>query len=116
GGESGETVRQSNRGGEYENTLNGNYEHDTEETENVDQSEEELMQLNGKINENGGGMEQMNSQDDLTHEEDVKEDYSDSQNQVESHLEKTSRNPRVTITSPQESEKKEQSNDCAVVA
>ncbi|OXB54447.1 hypothetical protein ASZ78_003582 [Callipepla squamata] len=115
GGESGETVRKSNRGGEYENTLNGNYEHsghNTEETENVDQSEEELMQLNGKINENGGGMEQMNRQDDLTHEE----DSSGSQNQVDSHLEKTSRNPRVTVTSPQESEKKDQSSDYAVVA
>ncbi|XP_003640800.3 doublecortin domain-containing protein 2 isoform X2 [Gallus gallus] len=115
GEESGETVTKSNREGENKNKLNGNYEH---ETENVDQAEEEdLIHLNGKINEeNGEGMEQMNSQEDLQHEEDVKEDYSGSQNQVDSHHEKPSRNPRVTITSPQESEKKDQSNDYAVVA
>ncbi|XP_021244245.1 doublecortin domain-containing protein 2 isoform X2 [Numida meleagris] len=116
GEESGEVVMKRNR--ENENKLNGNYEHKTEETENVDQAEkEELAHLNGKINEeNGEGMEQMNSQDDLQHEEDIKEDYSGSQNQVDSHLEKTSRNPRVTITSPQESERKDQSNDYAAVA
>lgn len=81
GEESGETVTKSNREGENKNKLNGNYEH---ETENVDQAEEEdLIHLNGKINEeNGEGMEQMNSQEDLQHEEDVKEDYSGSQNQV----------------------------------
>lgn len=82
GEESGEVVMKRNR--ENENKLNGNYEHKTEETENVDQAEkEELAHLNGKINEeNGERMEQMNSQDDLQHEEDIKEDYSGSQNQV----------------------------------
>ncbi|XP_072185370.1 doublecortin domain-containing protein 2 isoform X2 [Excalfactoria chinensis] len=108
GEDSEETVMKSNRGGENNNELSGNYEYKTEETENVYQAEEEeLTLLNGKINEkHGGGMEQMNSQEDLQHEEDVEEDYSGSQNQVDSHDEKTSRNPRVTITSPQESEKK----------
>ncbi|XP_032298401.1 doublecortin domain-containing protein 2 isoform X2 [Coturnix japonica] len=108
GEDSGETVMKSNRGEEDEIKLSGNYEYKIEETENVYQAEEEeLTHLNGKINEkNGGGMEQMNSHDDLQHEEDVEEDYAGSQNQVDSHDEKTSRNPRVTITSPQESEKK----------
>ncbi|XP_052553945.1 doublecortin domain-containing protein 2 isoform X2 [Tympanuchus pallidicinctus] len=117
GEESGETVTKRNTG-ENKNKLNGNYEHKTEGTEDVDQAEEEeLAHLNGKINKDSGGlMEQMNGHDDLQHEEDGKEDYSGSQDQVDSHHEKTSRNPRVTITSPQESEEKDQSNGYAAVA
>ncbi|XP_048794510.1 doublecortin domain-containing protein 2 isoform X3 [Lagopus muta] len=117
GEESGETDTKRNTG-ENKNKLNGNYEHKTEGTEDVDQvEEEELTHLNGKINKDSGGlMEQMNGHDDLQHEEDVKEDYSGSQDQVDSHHEKTSRNPRVTITSPQESEGKDQSNGYAAVA
>ncbi|XP_031465903.1 doublecortin domain-containing protein 2 isoform X2 [Phasianus colchicus] len=117
GEENGETVMRSNRG-ENKNKLNGNYEHKIEETENVEQAEEEeLTHLNGKIDKDSDGlMEQMNSHDDLQHEEDIKEDYSGSQDQVDSHHEKASRNPRVTITSPQESETKDQSNGYAAVA
>lgn len=36
--------------------------------------------------------------------------------EVDPGLEKTSTNPRVTITSPQEGEKNDQSIDCAAVA
>lgn len=83
GEESGETDTKRNTG-ENKNELNGNYEHKTEGTEDVDQvEEEELTHLNGKINKDSGGlMEQMNGHDDLQHEEDVKEDYSGSQDQV----------------------------------
>ncbi|RLW04527.1 hypothetical protein DV515_00005869 [Chloebia gouldiae] len=60
-------------------------------------------------------MEHLNYQNDLQPEEEIKED-SGSQNQVDPGLEKTSTSPRVTITSPQESEKNDQSNDYAAVA
>ncbi|XP_074908405.1 doublecortin domain-containing protein 2 [Buteo buteo] len=117
GEKSGETVKERNEVEENKKKLNYNYEYEAEETENVDQAEEEeLTHLNGKKNEeNGEGMEHLNYQDDLQPEEEIKED-SDSQNQVDSHLEKASTNPRVTITSPQESEKNDQSNDYAAVA
>ncbi|XP_064299778.1 doublecortin domain-containing protein 2 [Phalacrocorax carbo] len=109
--------------------LNENYKYEAEETENIDQAkEEEFIHLNGKKNDrNGEGMEHLNYQGDPQPEEEIKEEESDSQNQkrlklfmelekVDSHLEKTSTNPRVTITSPQESEKNDQSNDYAAVA
>ncbi|XP_050748338.1 doublecortin domain-containing protein 2 [Gymnogyps californianus] len=116
GEQSGETVKE--RSEVEKKKLNENYEDEAEETENVDQAEEEeLIHLNGKKNEeNGEGMEHLNYQGDLQPEEEIKEEDSDSQNQVDSHLEKTSTNPRVTITSPQESEKNDQSNDYAAVA
>ncbi|XP_064017148.1 doublecortin domain-containing protein 2 [Pogoniulus pusillus] len=93
--------------------LKENDEDETQETENVDHAEEEKhSHLNGKKNEeNGEGMQRFNYQSGLQPEEETKEDP-DSQNQVDSHLEKTSTNPRVTITSPQESEK----NDYAAVS
>ncbi|XP_074726848.1 doublecortin domain-containing protein 2 isoform X1 [Strix uralensis] len=123
GEESGETVKERSEllkkeVEEYKKKLNENYEDETEETENIDQAEEEEpIHLNGKKNEeNGEGMEHLNYQGDLHPEEEIKEEDSDSQNQVDSHLEKTSTNPRVTITSPQESEKNDQSNDYAAVA
>ncbi|XP_061851711.1 doublecortin domain-containing protein 2 [Colius striatus] len=95
---------------ENKKKLNENYE--AGETENANQAEE-LLHLNGKKNEeNGEGMEHLHCQGDLQPEEEIKED-SDLQNQVDPHLEKTSTNPRVTITSPQESD---QSNDYAAVA
>ncbi|XP_010562743.1 PREDICTED: doublecortin domain-containing protein 2 [Haliaeetus leucocephalus] len=117
GEKSGETVKGRSEVEENKKKLNYNYEYEAEETENVDQAEEEeLTHLNGKKNEeNGEGMEHLNYQGDLRPEEEIKED-SDSQNQVDSHLEKASTNPRVTITSPQESEKNDQSNDYAAVA
>uniref|UniRef100_A0A8C8BKD3 Doublecortin domain containing 2 n=1 Tax=Otus sunia TaxID=257818 RepID=A0A8C8BKD3_9STRI len=123
GEESGETVKERSEllkkeVEENQKKLNENYEDETEETENIDQAEEEeLIHLNGKKNEeNGEGMEHLNYQSDLHLEEEIKEEDSDSQNQVDSRLEKTSTNPRVTITSPQESEKNDQSNDYAAVA
>ncbi|XP_075562072.1 doublecortin domain-containing protein 2 [Pelecanus crispus] len=118
GEESGETVKGRIEVEENKKKLNENYEDEAEETVNVDQAEEEeLIHLNGKKKEeNSEGMEHLNYQGDLQLEEEIKEEDSDSQNQVDSHLEKTSTNPRVTITSPQESEKNDQSNDCAAVA
>ncbi|XP_059333717.1 doublecortin domain-containing protein 2 [Ammospiza nelsoni] len=115
--ESGETVKEKIEVEKNENKLNENYEDEAGETENVDQAEEkELIHLNGKNNEgNGEGMEHLNYQGDLQPEEEIKED-SGSQNQVDPGLEKASTSPRVTITSPQESEKNDQSNDCAAVA
>ncbi|XP_009580409.1 PREDICTED: doublecortin domain-containing protein 2 [Fulmarus glacialis] len=112
GEESGETVKERSEMEEKKKKLNDNYEGE----ENGDQAEE-LTHLNGKKNkENGEGMEHLNYQGGLQPEEEIKEEDSDSQNQVDSHLEKTSTNPRVTITSPQESEKNDQSNDYAAVA
>ncbi|XP_050164849.1 doublecortin domain-containing protein 2 [Myiozetetes cayanensis] len=117
GEKSGESVKERSEGEENKKKLDENYEGEAEETENVDQAEEEeLTHLNGKNNEQDGeGMEHLNYQGDLQPEEEIKED-SGSQNQVDSRLEKTSTTPRVTITSPQESEKNDQSNDYAAVA
>ncbi|KAK2534223.1 Dcdc2 [Columba guinea] len=116
--ESGATVKESSKVEENKKKLNGNYEVEAEATETVDQAEEEeSIHLNGNKNEeNGEGMEHLNYQDDLHPEEEIKEEDPDSQKQVDFHLEQTSRNPRVTITSPQESEKNDQSSDCAAVA
>ncbi|XP_039568137.1 doublecortin domain-containing protein 2 isoform X2 [Passer montanus] len=116
GEEGGETVKERIEMEKNEKKLNENYE-DEGETQNVDQAEEkELIHLNGKNNEgNGEGMEHLNYQGDLQPEEEIKED-SGSENQVDPGLEKTSTSPRVTIASPQESEKNDQSNDCAAVA
>ncbi|XP_055656933.1 doublecortin domain-containing protein 2 isoform X1 [Falco biarmicus] len=117
GKESGETVTGRS---EVENKkkLNESYEDEAEETENVDEAEEEeLIHLNGKKNEeNGEGMEHLNYQGDLQPEAEIKEEDSNSRKQVDSRPEKTSTNPRVTITSPQESEKNDQSSDYAAVA
>ncbi|XP_058686826.1 doublecortin domain-containing protein 2 isoform X1 [Poecile atricapillus] len=115
--ESEETVKERIEVEENKKKLNENYEDEAGETQNVDQAEgNELIHLNGKTNEgNGDGMEHLNYQGDLQSEGEIKED-SGSQNQVDPGLEKTSTNPRVTITSPQESEKNDQSNDYAAVA
>lgn len=69
---------------ENKKKLNENYEDEAEGTENVDQAEkEEVIHLNGKKNEeNGEGMEHLNYQGDLQSEEEIKEEDSDSQNQV----------------------------------
>ncbi|KAJ7405933.1 Doublecortin domain-containing protein 2 [Pitangus sulphuratus] len=117
GEKSGESVKERSEGEENKKKLDENYEVEAKETENVDQvEEEELTHLNGKNNEEDGeGMEHLNYQGDLQPEEEIKED-SGSQNHVDSCLEKTSTTPRVTITSPQESEKNDQSNDYAAVA
>ncbi|TRZ11835.1 hypothetical protein HGM15179_015272 [Zosterops borbonicus] len=117
GEESGETIKERIEVEEDKNKLNEKYEDEAGETLNVDQAEEkELIHLNDKNNEgNGEGMENLNYQGDLQPEEEIKED-SGSQNQVDPGLEKTSTNPRVTITSPQEGEKNDQSIDCAAVA
>ncbi|XP_066045499.1 doublecortin domain-containing protein 2 isoform X2 [Chamaea fasciata] len=117
GEESGETVKERIEVEENKKKLNENDEYEAGETQNVDQAEEkELIHLNGQNNEgNGEGMEHLNYQGDLQSEEELKED-SGCQNQVDPSLEKTSTNPRVTITSPQESEKNDQSIDYAAVA
>ncbi|XP_031969970.1 doublecortin domain-containing protein 2 [Corvus moneduloides] len=117
GEESGKTVKEGIEVEENKKKLNENYEDEAGETQNIDQAEEEeLTHLNGKNNEgNGEGMEHLNYEGDLQPEEEIKEN-SGIQNQVDPGLEKTSTNPRVTITSPQESEKNDQSNDCAAVA
>ncbi|XP_009939571.2 doublecortin domain-containing protein 2 isoform X2 [Opisthocomus hoazin] len=115
--ESGEIAEERSEVEEKKKKLNENYEDEGEETDNVDQREEELTDLNGKKNEeNGEGMEKLNHQGYCQPEEGIKEEDSDNQNQIDSHLGKTSTNPRVTITSPQESEKNDQSNDYAAVA
>ncbi|XP_064363030.1 doublecortin domain-containing protein 2 isoform X3 [Dromaius novaehollandiae] len=114
GKESGEVVKERREVEENEKKLNENYEDKPEERDNVDQAEEEeVTHLNGKTNEeNGEEMEQLNHQSDLQPEEEIKEQEDpDSQNQVGSHP----TNPRVTITSPQESEKNDQTNDYAAV-
>lgn len=85
GEESREIVKKRNKVEENEKKLNGNYKHNAEETENVDQpEEEELTHLNSKINEeNSEGIEQLNSQGNLQSKEDIKEkEYFDSQKQV----------------------------------
>uniref|UniRef100_A0A8C3RBW1 Doublecortin domain-containing protein 2 n=1 Tax=Cyanoderma ruficeps TaxID=181631 RepID=A0A8C3RBW1_9PASS len=117
GEESGETVKERVEVEENKKKLNENYEDEARETQNVGQTEEkELFHLNGKNSEgNSEGMEHLNYQGDLQPEEEIKDD-SGSQNQVDSGLEKTSTNPRVTITSPQEGEKNDQSIDYAAVA
>ncbi|XP_037985391.1 doublecortin domain-containing protein 2 [Motacilla alba alba] len=117
GEESGETGKERIEVEKNEKKLNENYEDEAGETQNVDQVEEkELIYFNGKNNEeNGEGMEHLIYQGDLQPEEEIKED-SGSQNQVDPGLEKASTSPRVTITSPQESEKNDQSNDYAAVA
>ncbi|XP_054237515.1 doublecortin domain-containing protein 2 [Indicator indicator] len=114
--ESGENLKERSEV-EENKIVNENYEDESQETENVDQADEEkCTHLNSKKNEESGeGTEHFNYQGGPQPEEETKED-SDSQNQVDSHLEKTSTNPRVTITSPQESEKNDQSNDYAAVS
>ncbi|XP_062424013.1 doublecortin domain-containing protein 2 [Rhea pennata] len=119
GKESGEIVKERREVEDNEKKVNRNYEDKPEEREDVNQvEEEEVMHLNGKTNEeNGEEMEELNNQSDLQPEEEIKElEDSDSQNQVGSHHERTSTNPRVTVTSPQESEKNDQTNDYAAVA
>ncbi|XP_068025244.1 doublecortin domain-containing protein 2 [Melanerpes formicivorus] len=115
--ENGENLKERSEVEATKMKLNENYEDEAPETGNVDQAEgEKHTHLNSKKNEeNSEGMEHFNYQDDLQPEEQTTED-SDSQNQVDSHLEKTSTNPRVTITSPQESEKNDQSSDYAAVS
>ncbi|XP_074981456.1 doublecortin domain-containing protein 2 isoform X3 [Caretta caretta] len=97
---------------ENEEKINENYEEEQEE-ENLGQLEEEgPFHLNGETNEeNGEEMEPFNDHNDLPPEEETKapEDF-DNQSQIDFHLEKSS-NPRVTVTSPQESEKNDQTND-----
>ncbi|KAM7071514.1 doublecortin domain-containing protein 2 isoform 1-T2 [Acridotheres tristis] len=117
GEESGETVKERIEVEENKKKLNENYEDEAGETQHIDQAEEkELTHLNGENNEgNGEGMEHLKYQGDLQPEEEIKED-SDRQNQVDPGLENTSTNPKVTVTSPQESEKNDQSNDYAAVA
>ncbi|XP_010192549.1 PREDICTED: doublecortin domain-containing protein 2 [Mesitornis unicolor] len=116
GEKSWETVKGRSEVEDKKKKLNENNEDEAEA--DVDQAEEEeLIHLNGKKNEeNGEGMEHFNYQGDLQPEEEIKHENCDSQNQVDTHLEKTSTNPRVTITSPQESEENDQSNDYAAVA
>ncbi|XP_030121439.4 doublecortin domain-containing protein 2 isoform X1 [Taeniopygia guttata] len=117
GEESGETIKERIEVEKNGKKLNENYEDEAGETQNVGQAEEkEPIYLNGKNHEgNGEGMEHLNYQNDLQPEEERKED-SGSQNQVDPDLKKTSTSPRVTVTSPQESEKNDQSNDYAAVA
>lgn len=82
--ESGETVKEKSEVEENKKNLNENYGDEAEAAENYDQAEEEeLTHLNGKKNEeNGEGMEHLNYQGDLRHEEEIKEEDYDSQNQV----------------------------------
>lgn len=84
GEESEETIKERREVEENKKKLNENDEAEAEETENVDQAEEkELIDLNGKKNkERGEGMEHLNYQGDLQPEEEIKEEDSDSQNQV----------------------------------
>ncbi|KAM6444441.1 LOW QUALITY PROTEIN: doublecortin domain-containing protein 2 [Rhynochetos jubatus] len=116
GKECGKIVKERSELEENKMKLNRNYEDEAEEIENADQAEEEeLTHLSGKKNEeNGEGIEHVNYQGDFQPEEEIKEEDSDSQKQVDSHLEKTSRNPRVTITSPQDNEN-DQSNEYVAV-
>ncbi|XP_071409263.1 doublecortin domain-containing protein 2 isoform X3 [Pithys albifrons albifrons] len=117
GEESGESVKEQSEVEEDKKKLIENYEDEAEETENADHAEEEQpIHISGKNSEeNGEGLEQLNYQGDLQPEEEIKED-SGRQNQAGSCAEKVPSTPRVTVTSPQESEKNEQSKDCAAVA
>ncbi|XP_025904266.1 doublecortin domain-containing protein 2 [Nothoprocta perdicaria] len=119
-GKEGEEVAEERKEEEEsEKKLDGNYDDKPEERENFNQAEEEEVTLsNGKATEeNGEEMEQLNNQSDLQLEEEIKEqEDSDNQNQVDSPRGRASTNPRVTITSPQESEKNDQSSDYAAVA
>ena len=81
--ESGEIAEERSEVEEKKKKLNENYEDEGEETDNVDQREEELTDLNGKKNEeNGEGMEKLNHQGYCQPEEGIKEEDSDNQNQV----------------------------------
>ncbi|XP_010209588.1 PREDICTED: doublecortin domain-containing protein 2 [Tinamus guttatus] len=117
GNESEEFAEERKEAEENEKKLDGNYEDKPEERENVDQAEgEEVTLLNGMTTEENGE-EQLNNPSDLHLEEEMKEqEESDNQNQVGSHRGRASTNPRVTITSPQESEKNDQTSDYAAVA
>ncbi|XP_019345975.1 doublecortin domain-containing protein 2 isoform X2 [Alligator mississippiensis] len=115
GEESWEADNERNGLKENEEEVNGHYEEEEGEEEEVGSKEEdETTSLNGKTNaENGETMEQLNCHN----EEEAKiQEELDRQSQADSHSEKTSTNPRVTITSPQESEKNEQTNEYAAVA
>ncbi|XP_061202371.1 doublecortin domain-containing protein 2 isoform X1 [Neopsephotus bourkii] len=76
--------------------------------EEVYKGEEEYPEVNGDESEKTAAERSEVEEKKLNHnykdEAEEPEEDSDSQNQVDSHLEKTSTAPRVTITSPQESE------------
>ncbi|KAM8810525.1 doublecortin domain-containing protein 2 [Eudromia elegans] len=118
GRESEEVAKERKEVEENVKKLDGSYEDKAEERETVNQAEEEITLLNGKsTEENGEEMEQLNNQSDLQLEEEIKEQEDpDDQNQAGSHREGASTNPRVTVTSPQESEKNDQTSDYAAVA
>ncbi|XP_010009386.1 PREDICTED: doublecortin domain-containing protein 2 [Nestor notabilis] len=89
-----------------------NAEEENDCGEEVYKGEEEYPEVNG---EEGGKTAKERSEmeenkkklnENYNDEAEEREEDSDSQNQVDSHFEKTSTTPRVTITSPQESEKK----------
>ncbi|XP_034981863.2 doublecortin domain-containing protein 2 isoform X1 [Zootoca vivipara] len=101
GGDTGEAINGT------EENLNGHYD-DEQQGQNLDQDEPSSHAHGGTNEENG---EQMGHNG---HEEETKEG-TDDQKQDDSNYEKTSA-PRVTITSPQESEKNEQTNAYAAVA
>ncbi|XP_062985855.1 doublecortin domain-containing protein 2 isoform X2 [Elgaria multicarinata webbii] len=107
----GEYSAMNGEGGEMgEEKLNNHYE-DEQQGQSLDQAAQEELSshAHGETNEENG--EEM---DHKSHEEETKEGIDD-QTQADSNYEKTSA-PRVTITSPQESEKNEQTNEYAAVA
>ncbi|XP_053102882.1 doublecortin domain-containing protein 2 isoform X2 [Hemicordylus capensis] len=98
---------EADQGGETGETIHGG---SNEEQEGLDQPvQEEPSHAYGGTNEENGEHMDLNG-----HEEESKEG-TDDQIQADSNYEKPSA-PRVTITSPQESEKNEQTNEYAAVA
>ncbi|XP_074843692.1 LOW QUALITY PROTEIN: doublecortin domain-containing protein 2 [Carettochelys insculpta] len=94
-----------------------NYE-DEQEEENLGQVEKERpLHVNGETNEeNGEEMEKFNDYRDPRPEEEAQSlENVDKESQIDSPLENTP-NPRVTVTSPQGSEKNDQTNEYAAVA
>ncbi|XP_067393682.1 doublecortin domain-containing protein 2 isoform X1 [Emydura macquarii macquarii] len=117
-GDEGEMNGEADQGEEMGDAANGNEIEENEEKLNENYEEEQVeedepFRLGETNQENGEEMEQFN---DLNSEEETKapEDF-DNQSQIDSHLGKKT-NPRVTITSPQESEKNDQTNEYAAVA
>ncbi|KAM6455177.1 doublecortin domain-containing protein 2 isoform 1-T1 [Liasis olivaceus] len=108
--QSGETGEAINGMEEDKEKQNDHYE-DELQGQNLDQAgqEESNGHLHGNTNEENGEV-----MDPSSHPEETKEGIDD-QIQVDTNYEKISA-PRVTITSPQESEKNEQTSDYAAVA
>ncbi|XP_044282503.1 doublecortin domain-containing protein 2 [Varanus komodoensis] len=101
---------EADQGGEMgEEKLSG-HDEDEHQGQNLDQVAEDELSSHAQGEANEENSEEM---DHKSHEEETKEGID--QTQADPNYEKTS-TPRVTVTSPQESEKNEQSSEYAAVA